>query len=380
MDYARSRLILGMVTVGTIVVLSVLVLWTGCFGISVERFGRADLKQVWLIPTALAAFFLLLVPFDFLGGFLLPRRFGRSQQTFGGWSKRYLLGVIQQWLIYSIVASLLAALAASYGVALAVVFTALVMLAMVVTRDLAMSNRQADEFQNSPTLQEAIRSVEGWGIPVNRLTIADHRDSGFTGGIVGFGKWSTIVIPRRWLAFEAERLATAIARRALAIQSGSYTTGIIASLVFNLVGFALSMAAGSGEVGSLIWLLTSMCWFTIWSFIGLLLLPTISRNASLKIDRRLVSQGVSQQLIIAGANELDQLQDGEPSRTAIIEAVFHPIPSVEKRFAQERVSGLAAWHMARTTLFLSWACLGTLNRAVHCNIGRPELWKMLPSD
>ena len=159
MDYARSRLILGMVTVGTIVVLSVLVLSTGCFGISVERFGRADLKQVWLIPTALAAFFLLLVPFDFLGGFLLPRRFGRSQQTFGGWSKRYLLGVIQQWLIYSIVASLLAALAASYGVALAVVFTALVMLAMVVTRDLAMSNRQADEFQNSPTLQESLEHV-----------------------------------------------------------------------------------------------------------------------------------------------------------------------------------------------------------------------------
>ncbi|MCP4885199.1 MAG: hypothetical protein GY904_01090, partial [Planctomycetaceae bacterium] len=330
MDYARSRLILGMVTVGTIVVLSVLVLSTGCFGISVERFGRADLQQVWLIPTALAAFFLLLVPFDFLGGFVLPKRFARSQQTFADWSKRYLPGVIQQWLVYSIVATLLAVLAASYGVAMAVVFTALVMLVMVVIRDLGMSHQQVDELKNSPTLQKAIRSVEGWGISVNRISIADHRDSGFTGGIVGFGKWSTIVIPRRWLAFEAERLATAIARRALAIQSGSYTIGIVASSGFNLVGFALSMAAGSGEVGSLIWLLTSMCWFTIWSFAGLLLLPTISRNASLKIDRRLASQGVSKRLIIASANELDQLQDGEPSRTAIIEAVFHPIPSVEK--------------------------------------------------
>ena len=380
MDYARSRLILGMVTVGSVVVLSILILTTGCFGISIERFGHAADGQIWLIPLALATFFLMLVPFDFLGGFLLPRRFQRSQQTFGNWLKRYVSGVFQQWCVYSVIASLLTALAATYGIAIAVVFAGLSMLGMVVIRDLWISSTNAYDSNNSDTLRDAISLAEGWGIPVNRLSVAEHRDPGFTGGIVGFGKWSTIVLPKRWLGFDAEHLATAIARRALAIQGGSYTTGIVASLGFNLVGFALSLYAGYGAVGSLVWLLTSMCWFTIWSFIGLLVLPTISRNASLKIDRQLAAQGVSQQLIVASANELDQLQDGEPSRAAIIEAIFHPIPSVEKRFSQERVSPFAAWHMARTTLFLSWGCLGMLNRAVHCNIGRPELWKMLPSD
>ncbi len=38
------------------------------------------------------------------------------------------------------------------------------------------------------------------------------------------------------------------------------------------------------------------------------------------------------------------------------------------------------WNVARTTLFLSWACGGFLARAVHCNIGRPELWVLFPTD
>ena len=39
-----------------------------------------------------------------------------------------------------------------------------------------------------------------------------------------------------------------------------------------------------------------------------------------------------------------------------------------------------AWHEARTALFLSWAGLGFLSRALHCGAGRPELWVLLPCD
>ena len=38
------------------------------------------------------------------------------------------------------------------------------------------------------------------------------------------------------------------------------------------------------------------------------------------------------------------------------------------------------WHAARMTLYVSWACMGMLVRAVHSNVGRPELWVMLPTD
>ena len=38
------------------------------------------------------------------------------------------------------------------------------------------------------------------------------------------------------------------------------------------------------------------------------------------------------------------------------------------------------WNTARTALFLSWASLGLLSRAVHCNCGRPALWVLFPGD
>ena len=68
--------------------------------------------------------------------------------------------------------------------------------------------------------------------------------------------------------------------------------------------------------------------------------------------------------------------------------VFHPIPSVEARLERMRSSGgarplagrLAGWHAARMALYLSWAGLGLLGRAVHCNCGRPDAWVFLPSD
>jgi len=127
-------------------------------------------------------------------------------------------------------------------------------------------------------------------------------------------------------------------------------------------------------------LVTTICGFTLWSFFGLLVLPTISRNASLKIDQELLDRGTPLELITKTAFTLDQMQDGEPDRSRIVETIFHPVPNVTSRNKDEPVRGLAAWNVARTTLFFSWACLGFLSRSVHCNVGRPELWTMLPTD
>jgi hypothetical protein len=63
--------------------------------------------------------------------------------------------------------------------------------------------------------------------------------------------------------------------------------------------------------------------------------------------------------------------------------VFHPVPCVRRRVAELSLrlrSIRGYWNVARLTLFLSWPCGGFLSRAVHCNIGRPELWVLLPTD
>jgi hypothetical protein len=93
-----------------------------------------------------------------------------------------------------------------------------------------------------------------------------------------------------------------------------------------------------------------------------------------------IEQGVPLETLHQTLSTLDRLQDDEPQRTALIETNFHPVPSVENRRSESSSGFPIAWHAARMTLYVSWACMGLLVRAVHCNVGRPELWVMLPTD
>jgi hypothetical protein len=87
-----------------------------------------------------------------------------------------------------------------------------------------------------------------------------------------------------------------------------------------------------------------------------------------------------------GLVALEHDQDDELERARGVETIFHPVPAARHRIAAlrgERAAGphaWAAWHAARTALYLSWAGVGLLGRAVHCNLGRPEAWVFLPSD
>jgi len=89
---------------------------------------------------------------------------------------------------------------------------------------------------------------------------------------------------------------------------------------------------------------------------------------------------VSTEVFQRALKRLDKLQDDEPERSILIETIFHPVPSVDNRRVVSLGKIPVAWHAARMTLFVSWACMGMLVRAVHCNVGRPELWVMLPTD
>lgn len=376
MNYARSRLWLGMSTVGCLVVMATAILTLDLVG----AFSDAFLANPYVgVAVAITSFFLLMVPFDFLGGFVLPRRYQRSQQSLANWLTRYAMAVGRQWLIYMAIGILLSKATVTFGMPGAVGAAGLAMFLMWIGRNMWVKPANLSERQRR-CLDQSVQSVGGWGISLPRIRVVDHDDVGFTGGIVGLGPWTTIILPTSWLDFESERLAVILGRRALAVQSGSYLAGLLGAISFNLIGFWISAALGWGALGSLSWLISTMCWFTLWSFIGLLFLPTVSRNASLGMDQALAGLGVSQDSIISGAGCIDQLQDDEPSRPAMVEAIFHPIPSVQTRFKKSATSPWTAWQMARTTLFLSWGCLGLLPRAVHCNVGRPELWMMLPSD
>jgi hypothetical protein len=380
MTYARARLLLGITCVGSLVSISALALWKELPQSLLPSSATFGFRELLQIAAVMGLFVLWLLPFDYYGGFWLPARFGKSDQTFGKWFRSYAVATATQALLFVIFSCLIVLLSQRLGMIGGVSVVIAGMITCFVVRNRMLLYREERHSASDQNLLNALGIIRSWHLAIPSILIVDHQDIGFTGGIVGWGSHARIVIPKAWLTFSSHQLATAIARRAVAVHNGSYSRGLLLAFAWNLTGFLIcSLIPGAG-LASVRGLVTAICGFTIWSFLGLLTLPTVSRNASLRIDQELAKQGVPSSLISATAFSMDQLQDGEPARSRLVETIFHPVPSLISRNPREPVRGLSAWNVARTTLFLSWACLGLLSRCVHCNVGRPELWTMLPID
>ncbi|MCS7470006.1 hypothetical protein NZK35_25440 [Stieleria sp. ICT_E10.1] len=387
MTYARARLLLGMFGVGSLVVLSTALLLTQ-YPLAVlpnsESWSGGDLTALVLLFGCLAA---VLFPMDLLGGFLLPNRWRPNTISLGTFLAGWIRGVFVQGTLF-LFASLLILLMGRWlgvlGAALAIVGTAIILIGaqLQIAKFVgALKNRVADDPGIIPAIEQAQSIVSTWGWRQRPVTTLGHHDTGFTGGIVGLPRMETVVLPAGTLAkLTPEQLAVVIARRLEAIQSGSRTRGLMLALVWVIAGFALSTLLPGAGVTSIAGLTMTCLGFTLWTFFGLLTLPTLSRQASYAIDGKVLQSGASRDVFQQTVKTLDTLQDDEPRRSALIETIFHPVPSVDNRHSAALGTAPIAWHAARITLFVSWACMGMLVRAVHCNVGRPELWVMLPTD
>ena len=380
MTYARTRLWLGITGVGSIVVLTSIAMILGLptkLASNEPTFGLSQILELAAFATVFVAW---LMPLDFLGGYWFPKKFGKSKERFAKWFLRYLPAVIGQAALFVGFGSLILLLSQALGIVGGFVAIFIGMIICYFLRSLWIGFRQVPVAGGPTKLNEAVQLVESWNIQVPKTVVVKHHDIGFTGGIIGFGRGTRIVIPQGWLEFPVDKLGTAIARRSIALESGSYLRGIVVAISWNIVGIIVCGLIPGAGLSTVAGLGTTICAFTIWAFLGLLTLPTVSRNASLKMDQILRQSGLDNNLILETAYQLDHLQDGEPERTAYIETIFHPIPSVASRVPDGQAIGWEAWQAARTMLFFSWPCLNFLSRSVHCNIGRPELWNLLPSD
>ena len=380
MTYARARLWLGISGVGSLVVLAATMLVIGLPQTFLSTAETPLVGDITQMAAVVLTFVLWLLPFDVLGGFVLPKGYGKTQMSLTAWLQRYLPAVAIQTILFSAFGVLILAMSRKFGLVGSITAVTLGFVSSALLRSLIIQMQRVKHPRTGQKLVDALALIQSWEVFVPKTVVVHHEDVGFTGGILGWGKWARIVIPMSWLRFSNEQLAMAIARRALAIETGSYRRGITAALLWNLSGFLICSLMPGSTLTTVAGLATTICWFTLWTFVGLLTLPTLSRRASLEIDQTLRERGAPSDWILRTAFSMDQLQDAEPERPAFVEAIFHPIPSVARRRASELGNGLSAWNVARTTLFFSWGCLGLLARAVHCNIGRPELWTMLPSD
>jgi hypothetical protein len=380
MTYARARLWLGVCGVGSLVTICTFALMLGLPSGFLSESTNFSINDFFQLSVLALLFIVWLAPFDFIGGFRLPRKFLKSEESFGNWISSYLGAAIGQSLLFIAFAWLILVFGRWLGLTGAISMVVLAIGFCFKLRNQFMRIRRVESLAGSDKLLDSLTLIQSWQIFVPKIIVVRHRDVGFTGGIIGFGNGAAIVIPQDWLvAMSPAELATVIARRAIAFNSGSYYRGLTFACGWNLLGFIVCTQLPNAGVDSVAGLANTICGFTLWSFLGLLTLPKLSRNAALQIDHLLSEHGTPKELIFNAVASLEQTQDGEHSRPRWIETIFHPVPSADRSNVMPQ-QGPAAWNVARTALFFSWACFGVLSRAVHCNVGRPELWTMLPID
>ena len=379
LTYARARLFLGASAVGTLVVLAALALLLGLperwWPSEPGPFGRDVLA--WAVAVAVHA--AVLAPFDLFAGSLLPRAYGRTTEPVGPFLTRWLRGAVLHGLALTAAGAL--AMAAARGAGGWGAFAALASLSLAL-------------LAAQPWVAAA---VAGWRVrrPPHGGALAafgagamayDAPQPHVTGGAYGVPGRTAWVVPGRW-ATDPDRVAldAQAVRRAWIARSGARDRGVLLALAWNALPLLLVLAVWGAPIAAadvVRWALLA----TLWSFVGLLVLPTSSRRAVLDADAAARAQGVDAARLTAALRRLDLDQDDEPERSTGVETIFHPIPELRRRAARlasveaPEPSRTSAWHAARVALYASWASAGFLGRAVHCNLGRPEVWVFLPSD
>jgi len=325
----------------------------------------SEYVAILVLFTAAAA---LLLPFDFIGGMLIPTAFESQTPKFSMWLRRWMRSVAMQLLFYSVTFFIYLQIGREIGAPFLIAMFAALQIALLASQELIW---------RAMTAHRAVNAGDG------ATLFVPHSDQRFTGGITGLPGFESLLIPADWRTrLKPSHLKMLVQRRRAARDSGGRLRGIVWAMLWNITSFTAAILLSDGVIASVADLVTVFLWFLLFSFVGLLVLPTLNRNSVFALDRYVAAKVGTAELQEAIC-EIDQLTEQDPTRSASAESVFQPIPCPERRLlslAKEGSQYVPAWNVARTTLFLSWAFGGPLARAVHCNVGRPELWAMLPTD
>ena len=376
--YGRARLWLGMSGVGCFVVLAAASLFYGLPARLLPDAGGPLASQVTGLLLFVLVYAALHVPFDLFGGYLLPRRYRREHPTLLAFAGGLARGVAVHSAVLAAIAIglLLAGRAGGVG---GVVLAAAGMVLLLLRGRVAVASAEAPLELTPSTPVFADEAA----LPRLPTYMAESDDEGFTGAVVGVLRPRLLLVPMQWREkLDPAAFAVAVRRRRQAIETGGWRRGRLVAIGFTLAGIALAATVvGNERLASAEGVVSLSLFFTLWSFLGLLVLPTPSRRGVADIDRSLLAAGCSRAAMERTIRQLDDLQDREQERPPVIEAIFHPVPSVESRLRGPHATGIrGAWDAARTAVYLSSAGLGLLGRAVHCNCGRPSLWAFLPID
>lgn len=367
--YGRARLRLGITGVGLWVIVSATLLPTGAAEMVRHQLPTGLLGEVLIIALLIGVYVLTQLPLDWLGGYVIPKQYGRQTQPAGVHAHTLLRGITAHTAVLFTSATVLYLGGMLGGLIGAFVAGLIWLLVLATSRGVLariVARLTAATFIHDTT----------------RIELLNSSDEGFTGGITGVVSPQTDILPVAWKKqLSPEQFELANARREQVARSGAWRAGRFGALLFTATGLLLALLlSGSEQAGTGVGVVVTALWFTLWSFAGLLILPTLSRAAIYRIDQQLIHDGIDPERFDQLTAALDRMQDGEPNRPRWIERIFHPIPSVSSRQSRNQGARVAFWDIARTSVYLGIGAMSLLTRSVHCNVGRPALWVWLPTD
>lgn len=384
MTYARARLWLGIACVGTLVLLAVFGLWLNLPALAMTSEEKSLTSFVTELVLFCGFLYLVIAPFDLLGGYAFPKEYGRySPKSLGRFFLAYFRGALLQVSVFTVAALTLTTVfnyTGLIGLALASIILGSLMLGI----QPLMSHLGSGIKHNTSKHLNLGRKVA--------VDVAISNDNSFTGGITGTLLNPKVVIPEHWQSLlSKDELDLMISRREWAIKSKSRSGGVLIALIYMSLGLVLSFFLTESLNGlnpaTAAGYTTSMLWNILWGFIGVLTLPSLSRQSSNFVDGLAIQDHKrkhidSAQVLESALKKIEGLSDDEPNRSKWLERIFHPIPARSMRYSGAQIFPFSvyAWNCLRTYLYSSWIVSGIISRAVHCNVGKPDLWVYLPSD
>ncbi|WNJ21109.1 hypothetical protein [Pontibacter sp. G13] len=368
MNYAQAKITLGAIQMGFLLTLSALFVVFD-FGSQLDLWaGSLSMPVAWAL--LIVGFVLVSLPFDLIGGYILPHKFGRTTETLGEWVIGMLRGVGVQGFYFFIQGLILSWIGGWLGPWGAVGWVAISMILLTGLQFYIARLVYGFEWR--------MESHQGrW------VYFFDSQDRAFSGGVCGFPGKESIVIPEYWVQrFPAAVTKMMITRRIGAIQSGSHGRGIGVAYIVNLLAFTGAVFLSPLPLTTLGGLVATVCIFAGFSALAMVgLIPWLSRKGVFEIDRWVYYKRVDIDALRESFDLTHRLQEdmgGKSPVAAVLTSV--PTQSMRQAYLQSQAPVKGAWQASRHAIFTSWAGINLLARASYLNQGRPALWVFLPGD
>ena len=367
-SYGDARRLLGLVYMGVISLLLLGLLIGDNLYIAMMPFEEFSDSQYILF--FLLVWFLFSFPFDLIGGYVLPKKYGRSIEDLGPWLLKWVRGAGVQLLYFAINAWALLGITDLLGLWGAVGWFAIQMI--VIGNLQVWMARAVAHFPDKPENDRG------------RLVLyLENTDKAFTGGIGGIPGNEVLVMPTYWRGKYSEKvLEMLLTRRHGAILSKGHGRGFLMAFLWNTLIFILAAFLGDLTVGTFESLFSTIAYFSLFSILSLFgPLVWLSRKAVYEVDRWTYYKGADADILRESFALTYQLRD-LPDEKRALAGITQPIPTKDERVqnmqTQKDIKG--GWNSAYLSVFLSWSGINLLSRSLPVLAGRPELWVLLPCD